>query len=67
MHEDVYVYLVGVGVLRTLINYYLIAFVGFVLYITLLMLLLLDWWRNVWSAWASGILKISLLLLLLLL
>ena len=37
MHEDVYVYLVGVGVLRTLINYYLIAFVGFVLYITLLM------------------------------
>jgi len=33
----------------------------------LLLLLLLDWWRNVWSAWASIILKIRLLLLLLLL
>ena len=24
------------------------------------LLLLLDWWRNVWSAWASSILKIRL-------
>ena len=33
---------------------------------SLLLLLLLDWWRNVWSAWASNILEIWLLLLLLL-
>ena len=31
-----------------------------------LLLLLLDWWRNVWSTWANNILEIRLLLLLLL-
>ena len=48
------------GRLRRGLNYLL--FMGL-----LLLLLLLDWWRNVWSAWASSILKIRLLLLLLLL